>query len=310
MAQQDIGHLIGLEQLAAALATGLDQWDTHRAALLTELAAAREARGAVLAREQVRLTAKLGAEHPRVRAIAAEIEINGPLVRDLRLEAETAVIPTAVPESDTWIVHGHVRDAQGEGIAGLTVAPYTEQGVWDQAMGYACTDRAGYYRLETKRVTGAPRRLHVIDQAGDDLLADDLPLSTTPGTAVYRLLISSEGANPCVSPSKSTANPVPLPGGWVVRGHVTDANGRPVPGVIVTIYDKDLFFDDRLGQIETDTDGSYLLGYRAEDFRDLIERKPDLYVEVRRRDGEVLYRSTRPIRWDVGAVEIIDVKLH
>jgi hypothetical protein len=100
-----------------------------------------------------------------------------------------------------------------------------------------------------------------------------------------------------------------LPEGWIIRGRVTDASGQGVPNLIITLYDKDLFFDDRLGQTETGADGSYLLGYRTEDFRDLIERKPDLYLEVRTRDGKILRKRARPIRWEAGRVEIIDIAL-
>ena len=309
MMENSKNQAIGLDQLAAGLAQGLDGFDQERAAALTDLADAREARAAVLAREKERLGRKLGPSHPRVLAIAGELDVNDALVRDLHLEAETAAMPDSVPAADRWLVHGHVRDAAGQGLAGLTVAPYDADGGWDRDRGRGCTDPTGYFTFSTRVSDVGERFLHVLNQAGAPLLVDDLPLVPRPWTSVYRALTLAEGAAPCVPPIKPGGDGQLIPGGWVVHGRVTDARGQGISGLMVTVYDQDLFFDDRLGQAETGADGAYLLSYRSEDFRDLFERKPDLYLDVRTPDGKVLYSSKRGIRYEAGRVEIIDVSL-
>ena len=79
---------------------------------------------------------------------------------------------------------------------------------------------------------------------------------------------------------------------------------------MVSVYDKDLFFDDRLGQAKTDENGNYQLVYRTEDFRDLIERKPDIYVKVMDQNKTTLYSSKGAIRYEAGRVEIINVEIE
>lgn len=70
---------------------------------------------------------------------------------------------------------------------------------------------------------------------------------------------------------------------------MTDKEGKGLSNLVVSLYDKDLLFDEKLGQAETDENGFYSLTYRIEDFGDLIERKPDIYVKVLDQKGK---RST------------------
>ncbi len=99
------------------------------------------------------------------------------------------------------------------------------------------------------------------------------------------------------------------PDAWTVRGRVTDAEGKPLPEVTVSLYDEDLFFDDRLGQATTDAEGRYALTYRTGDFRDLIERRPDLYVKVTAKNGSVLHVQPVEVRCEASRTEIIDVRV-
>ena len=81
--------------------------------------------------------------------------------------------------------------------------------------------------------------------------------------------------------------------GWLVAGRVTCAeSGAPAPGVTVTAMDADCMFDDTLGEATTDARGAFSITYHAEQFRDFVERAPDVYLLVRDAEG-VLLATTR-----------------
>ena len=66
-----------------------------------------------------------------------------------------------------------------------------------------------------------------------------------------------------------------------VFGTVTSmSTGDPVGGLRVIAMDKDVLFDDLLGQAITDENGRYQIHYGVEDFRDVFERAPDIYLIV------------------------------
>jgi len=67
----------------------------------------------------------------------------------------------------------------------------------------------------------------------------------------------------------------------VARGVVIEVDsGRPLPGLIVRAYDKDLVFDDFLGSTTTNDAGNFLIRFSEDDFRDFAELSPDLYLRV------------------------------
>lgn len=66
-----------------------------------------------------------------------------------------AQIPAATPsphvDQDGYVLHGFVCNRRGEGVAGLTVALYDEQGNWLRDAGYDSTDEHGYFEIRKKR---------------------------------------------------------------------------------------------------------------------------------------------------------------
>src|SRR3954452_17723340 len=99
-------------------------------------------------------------------------------------------------------------------------------------------------------------------------------------------------------------------GVWTVTGRVTDAHDQPLAGYVVSLYDEDLFFDDRLGSTRTGADGAYTLSYRTGDFRDFIERKPDLYLKVLDPRGKTVHTTKAQVIAEAGRQAIIDVRLQ
>ena len=293
---------------------GIAGADKLRADQIEQLIVARQAKETGLQREQARLTKKLGADHPRVAAIAGRLKVNVGMRRDLALESARARTELPKVDETTWALLGFVRDKDLHGVPGLTVALYDGKGKWVEHLGYACTGDNGRFRIEARSVgqVDGPVYVHVLSGQSVDLYADQVPLAPAGGKVDYREIILSRNGQTttCPPPGGSPRGPAVAPGEWIVRGRVTDSEGKGLSGLTVSVYDKDLFFDDRLGQTGTDENGNYLLTYRTEDFRDLIERKPDIYVKVMNQNGDTLYTSKGAIRYEAGRVEIINAQIE
>ena len=100
-------------------------------------------------------------------------------------------------------------------------------------------------------------------------------------------------------------------GGFRVWGVVEEAEtGRPLPGLVVRAFDRDLVFDDALGFAETDADGGFEIHYRAEDFRDLVESRPDVYLRVYDHAGlRLLYETREQVRRNATGDEHFTLKV-
>lgn len=57
-------------------------------------------------------------------------------------------------------------------------------------------------------------------------------------------------------------------------------SGRVVEGLMIRAYDKDMFYDDLLGNAYTDAEGKFKIVYSEKDFSELFETKPDIYLSV------------------------------
>jgi hypothetical protein len=237
--------------------------------------------------------------------------MNAGLIRDLKLESERA--QTEIPSVDpkTWVVFGLVRDEDLKGVPALTVALYDAKANWIEESGFACTQQNGSFRIETKDLehVEGPLFLRVLTAQAAHLYADTVALTPKAGGLAYREIILPEGAQVCAAPVTRPHDPVAAPNTWVVRGRVTDAKGKALSGLTVTLYDEDLLFDDRLGQTETDENGDYSFTYRSEDFGDLISRKPDLFLTVMSPKEEKLFTSKRKVIFQAGKIEIVNIQI-
>lgn len=199
--------------------------DALRAAALTGLEVVTQARQVRLQQEQARLSRKLGAEHPHVMTIGARLEHGMMQLRDLKIEiarAET-VEPTVGP--DEWALHGYVRWKDLSPAPDLTVALVDAQGRWVQALGFACTDVRGYFRLVASigraerageaappAMAAPPSKveanIRVMDRNRVQLYRGEEPALISPGGVEYREIVLEDGGG-CSSPEEDVTRPAP-----------------------------------------------------------------------------------------------------
>jgi hypothetical protein len=83
-----------------------------------------------------------------------------------------------------------------------------------------------------------------------------------------------------------------------------EETGRPLAGLVVRAFDRDLIFDDKVGFASTDDDGRFEIRFNRRDFREIGDSQPDLYLRVYDRSGiREIHRTTDAIRWNASANE-------
>lgn len=96
-----------------------------------------------------------------------------------------------------------------------------------------------------------------------------------------------------------------------IRGLIKEEEtGIPLAGLYVKAYDKDLLFDDLLGTAIADEGGRFVILSEPEDFRDLFEKRPDLYFKVFSSDQKTLIHSTESaVVWNVGVKTEVEIRV-
>jgi len=96
-----------------------------------------------------------------------------------------------------------------------------------------------------------------------------------------------------------------------VRGSVVeDETGRPLAGMLVRLYDKDLVLDDFLGEARTGPAGRFELTFTEAQFKDLFETRPDLYLRVYDPSASrQLHTTEEQVRFNAGQDEFFEVRI-
>ena len=89
-----------------------------------------------------------------------------------------------------------------------------------------------------------------------------------------------------------------------------EETGRPLPSLIVRAYDRDLVFDDQVGFTTSDDNGRFEIRFHREDFSDVRESQPDLYLRVYDPSGTwELYQTRDAIRWNASSRETYRLRI-
>jgi hypothetical protein len=92
-------------------------------------------------------------------------------------------------------------------------------------------------------------------------------------------------------------------------GRVLAADGRVAAGLLVKISDREQKFTQRLGQRFTDGQGAFFFGYHGEEFPDLFEADPMLFLMVTDASGKALFTSKDAFHTELGRVERFEIHL-
>jgi hypothetical protein len=97
----------------------------------------------------------------------------------------------------------------------------------------------------------------------------------------------------------------------VIGTVVEEESGKPLAGLVVRAFDKDILFDDKLGKTVTDANGNFRIDYSSLDFSLLGgETSPELYVRIFDPTGKkLLWTSEKAIRREVQVEERYDIKI-
>jgi len=131
----------------------------------------------------------------------------------------------------------------------------------------------------------------------------------------YRVIAMVQAPDDAPAHTPAHATEVPrreLGEGWFrISGALTESEtGRAIGGLLVRAYDQDVIFDDFLGQTRSDESGGFEIRFTENLFRDLIERRPDIYLRIYDATGEnEIYSTIRHVRPSAGVDERFEIEL-
>jgi len=96
-----------------------------------------------------------------------------------------------------------------------------------------------------------------------------------------------------------------------IRGIVYEQESRrPLPNLLVRAYDRDLLFDDLLGDATSDKSGRFEFRYTERDFKELFERGPDVYFRIYDPSSKrAIHTTADSVRWNAGADEFFEIPI-
>lgn len=206
----------GEDEIVAKIDATFTTLDQQRIQGLERLQKVQSVQNTALQREQQRLIAKYGENHPRVQKINTRLTYNQGLQNNLTQEINRSKINVSQFNPQTWKGEGLVLDKNGVGIKGLTVSFVDEKGNWIRPLGYACTDEKGYFSLVYPKEVGTTSRIEddqplfliVTDQNHRQLHREATSRAFKIGRIEFwRIILGDDNDNSCEPPSPPDDKP-------------------------------------------------------------------------------------------------------
>ena len=89
-----------------------------------------------------------------------------------------------------------------------------------------------------------------------------------------------------------------------------EGSRRPLPGLRVLAFDKDVLSDDFLGESITDAAGRFEIRFTDADFKDVLESRPDIYLTLLAADRqEPIFDTSYAIRHNATDEEYFEIQI-
>jgi hypothetical protein len=181
------------------------------------------------------------------------------------------------------IVGRVVNRTDGEGVVGLRVEAWDKDRICDDLVGSAMTGAGGAFRMEFGE---SYFKESFLDRQPDlffKVFQGGRLIHSTEDSVLWNV---EAGATEIVI-EVGVSQEQPLE----VKGAVRLSDGSPASGVAVSAFDRDLRFEQLLGQGQTDKDGSYKIQYFANLSGGREKESADLVVKATAADGALLVAS-------------------
>ncbi len=95
-----------------------------------------------------------------------------------------------------------------------------------------------------------------------------------------------------------------------ITGSVSEKeSGLAVEGLMIRAYDKDMLYDDLLGNANTDEQGKFEIVYSKKDFSELFETKPDIYLSLYAPPCKFLMNTRDSVCWNASECENFNLEI-
>jgi hypothetical protein len=167
------------DKLKARALEMLDDWHAMQFAEGLRL---NNAAAVVFEREKRRLENKYGKDDQRTKDMVLRAEASAVAKSELFSRYTDAITPPVKPK-EGWAIDGFVREPDGRGLEGLTVAAYDKQENRVKELGQATTDEKGYFSITVEKLPENPPRQVLMRAAKRKRLlpSTDVTVSPEPG---------------------------------------------------------------------------------------------------------------------------------
>jgi hypothetical protein len=291
------------QELADQINKLVEQLTSSRGEALANARSLQMAGQGLIQREELRLSRKLGKDHPRVQQLRQRRESMLGNIQRLSAEKQISEIrPPEVQENEA-LVHGRVLDERAQGIPGLQVTLVDKNGRPLLKI-TATTNSSGYYALKVgpdqfpadqsallsvKTVTG--REVHRAEKPVEIKFGSQ----TTLEVQLNRRDLASQG--------QPTNGPGQQPGqnkAWTIVGTVTDQAGIAMAGLTIEVTSPDIKLEGPLGSATTTRTGKYRVSIKPDREIEGLKQGLNLIVSLIDPKGQSLYSSREEILFKPG----------
>ena len=97
---------------------------------------------------------------------------------------------------------------------------------------------------------------------------------------------------------------------FTIWGQVREVESKGgIPNLVVSAFDKDLLFDDLLGEVVSGENGNFQLTYEGRAFQEIFDKQPDIYLRIKTQDGRILHTTENNVRCEAGKEEHFTVDI-